>query len=43
VTLSVEGPVLTIRTQAPSARSVRATLEDLFACLQVAERAAPGA
>ncbi|HTS33948.1 MAG TPA: KEOPS complex subunit Pcc1 [Thermoplasmata archaeon] len=43
VTLSVQGPVLTIRTQAPSARSVRATLEDLFACLQVAERAAPGA
>jgi hypothetical protein len=43
VTLSVEGAALTIRTQAASARSVRATLEDLIACLQAAERAAPDA
>ena len=39
VTLTVEGSTLHIRTQASSARSARATLEDLIACLQVAERA----
>ncbi len=38
VTLTVEGATLVIRTRAPSARSARATLEDLIACLQVAER-----
>ncbi len=43
VTLSVDGSTLTIRTHAASARSARATLEDLVACLQVAERATPGA
>ncbi len=41
VTLAVEGTDLTLRTSAPSARSVRATLEDLIACLQAAERALP--
>jgi hypothetical protein len=38
VTLAVEGRDLVVGTRAASARSVRATLEDLLACLQVAER-----
>jgi hypothetical protein len=38
VELAVEGRELVIRTRGPSARSVRATLEDLIACVQVAER-----
>ncbi|MGA8276336.1 MAG: KEOPS complex subunit Pcc1 [Thermoplasmata archaeon] len=40
VRLDVEGAELVIRTSAPSARSVRATLEDLLACVQAAERTA---
>lgn len=42
VSLTVDGAVLEIRTRAPSARSARATMEDLIACLQVAERAPLG-
>ena len=40
VRLSVEGSALEIRLSARSAESARATLEDLFACLKVAERTA---
>ncbi|MCI4365857.1 MAG: hypothetical protein L3K10_07370 [Thermoplasmata archaeon] len=40
VTLEVEGTELVVRTTSTSARSARATLEDLLACLQVAERSA---
>jgi hypothetical protein len=36
--LDVEGSELVIRTTARSARSVRATFEDLLACVQAAER-----
>jgi len=39
VQLEVDGAELVVRTKALSARSVRATLEDLLACVQVAERA----
>jgi Transcription factor Pcc1 len=35
---SVEGATLEIRVDASSARSLRATLDDLLACVQVAER-----
>lgn len=38
VTLTVEGRDLVVATSGSSARSVRATLEDLIACLQAAER-----
>ncbi|MGA8664128.1 MAG: KEOPS complex subunit Pcc1 [Thermoplasmata archaeon] len=38
VTLSVEGRDLVLGTSASSAARARATLEDLLACLQVAER-----
>jgi hypothetical protein len=38
VRLSVEGRSLEIRLTARSAASARATCEDLFACLKVAER-----
>ncbi|MGI0054338.1 MAG: KEOPS complex subunit Pcc1 [Thermoplasmata archaeon] len=38
VTVTVDGPRLTIQVVAPSAASARATLEDLLACVQVAER-----
>jgi hypothetical protein len=38
VELGVDGASLTIRLVAPSAASARATLEDLVACLQAAER-----
>ncbi len=41
VSLQVVGSDLVLRASAPSARSVRATFEDLVACLQAAERAAP--
>jgi hypothetical protein len=40
VALSTDGPTLRIRLAASSAGSARATLEDLLACLQAAERAA---
>lgn len=35
---STEGPELRFTVRAPSAESARATLEDLLACVQVAER-----
>jgi hypothetical protein len=38
VQLVVEGAELVLRTRGPSARSVRATFEDLLACVQAAER-----
>jgi hypothetical protein len=38
--VTVDGPDLLVRLSAPSAASARATLEDLLACLQAAERAA---
>lgn len=38
VRVSVAGSDLEIRLTAPSATSARTTLEDLLACLQVAER-----
>jgi hypothetical protein len=38
VELAVDGPALTIRVVAASAASARATLDDLVACLQAAER-----
>ena len=38
VSLTVEGRDLVIATSGTSARSVRASLEDLIACLQAAER-----
>ena len=38
VTLTVEGRELVVSTTARSASSARATLEDLLACLQAAER-----
>jgi hypothetical protein len=34
-----EGPILRLRVSAATARSARATLEDLVACLQSAEKA----
>jgi hypothetical protein len=34
-----EGPTLRLRVTGTTARSARATLEDLVACLQVAEKA----
>jgi hypothetical protein len=43
VQLAVEGSDLVIRTRAPSARTVRATFEDLLACIQAAERTARSA
>lgn len=41
VLVSVEGTELAIRLTSPSASSARATLDDLLACLQVAERSLP--
>ncbi|MGP8072841.1 MAG: KEOPS complex subunit Pcc1 [Thermoplasmata archaeon] len=38
VTLAVEGRDLVLGTAATSASRARATMEDLIACLQVAER-----
>jgi hypothetical protein len=38
VDLTVEGRTLVVATRGSSAASVRATLEDLVACLQAAER-----
>jgi hypothetical protein len=43
VELTVEGSDLVVRTRAPSARTVRATFEDLLACVQAAERTARSA
>jgi Transcription factor Pcc1 len=43
VRLEVDGSDLVVRTTATSARSVRATFEDLLACVQVAERTARSA
>ncbi|MCI4343847.1 MAG: hypothetical protein L3J92_07055 [Thermoplasmata archaeon] len=43
VHLEVEGSDLVVRTSATSARTVRATFEDLLACVQVAERTARSA
>jgi hypothetical protein len=40
VVVSVEGTTLVARVTAGSARSARATLDDLLACLGAAERAA---
>ncbi len=40
VELRVDGAALVVTTRGSSARSVRATLEDLLACVQAAERAA---
>jgi hypothetical protein len=40
VVLTVEGRDLVVKTTSRSAARVRATLEDLVACLQVAEKAA---
>jgi len=40
VHLGIDGPTLDIRLTARSAASARATLEDLLACLKVAERTA---
>lgn len=40
VHLTVEGSDLVVRTAASSARTVRATFEDLLACVQAAERTA---
>ena len=40
VDVTTEGPDLVVRLTAPSAASARATLEDLLACLQAAERSA---
>ena len=42
VHVDVAGSGLTIRLAARSAASARATLDDLLACLQAAERADPG-
>jgi hypothetical protein len=42
VRLTVEGADLVLATTAASAASARATLEDLIACLQAAERATGG-
>jgi uncharacterized protein with PIN domain len=39
VDVTAHGPELNIRLTAKSASSARATLEDLMACLQVAEQA----
>jgi len=41
VHVAVDGPELTLRVTARSAGSARATLDDLLACLRVAERAVP--
>jgi uncharacterized protein with PIN domain len=38
VTVTAEGHELVVRLTAPSAASARTTLEDLLACLKVAER-----
>ncbi|HXQ49277.1 MAG TPA: KEOPS complex subunit Pcc1 [Thermoplasmata archaeon] len=38
VQLEVEGATLVLRTTATTARRARATLEDLLACVQAAER-----
>ena len=38
VRLSLDGPSMEIRLSARSAASARATCEDLFACLKVAEK-----
>jgi hypothetical protein len=43
VELTVDGADLVVRTRAPSARTVRATFEDLLACVQAAERTARAA
>ncbi len=40
VRFRVRGPTLTIRLEAATAASARATLDDLLACLGAAERAA---
>jgi hypothetical protein len=42
VRVEATGADLTIRLEARSAGSARATLDDLLACLQAAERADPG-
>ncbi|HTT73307.1 MAG TPA: KEOPS complex subunit Pcc1 [Thermoplasmata archaeon] len=38
VRVTVDGPTLTVRVDGRSAASVRATLDDLLACLLAAER-----
>jgi hypothetical protein len=43
VRVAVEGSALAIRLTADSPGSARATLDDLLACLQAAERAVPAA
>ena len=40
VSLEVDGADLLLRAAGPTARSLRATFEDLVACLQAAERTA---
>jgi hypothetical protein len=43
VAVTAEGSELVVRLTAPSAASARTTLEDLLACLKVAERTAGAA